>query len=86
MLGGDSVSIVAAGLPNIIGNVGGITLVTGNEEANGAFAAQHIDNSGAASTVHREMISFNASRCSSIYGNSTTVQPPSFAFIAQIKF
>ena len=79
-------AVLEAGLPNIVGTVGGITLVTGDGEATGAFEAQLIDNTGAANNVHREMINFDASRCSSVYGNSDTVQPPAFALIPQIKY
>lgn len=78
--------IIPAGAPNIVGTVGGITLVTGHSEATGAFEAQSIDNTGAANNTHREMINFDASRCSSVYGKSNTIQPPSIALMPQIKF
>ena len=73
-------------MPNIVGTVGGITLVTGDSEATGAFEAQSIDNTGAANNTHREMINFDASRCSKIYGASTTVQPPAIQLIPQIRY
>ena len=84
--GGERLSVKAPGLPNIVGTVGGITLVTGDSEATGAFEAQLIDNAGAANNTHREMINFDASRCSSVYGNSNTVQQPALVLIPQIKF
>ena len=32
------------------------------------------------------LIKFNANKNNAVYGASDTVQPPSFAFISQIKF
>ena len=72
---------VEAGLPNITGNIGstfrGLTGVT-----NGAFRLNN-DNAadygvGAGTLMISKTASINASRSSSIYGNSTTVQPPAY--------
>ena len=63
-----------AGLPNITGSVG--VCGTGYT-CTGAFyylqKGSALSNSGEQDNVH----GFDASRCSKIYGNSTTVQPPS---------
>ena len=65
---------IAAGLPNITGSVG--VCGTGYT-CTGAFyylqKGSALSNSGEQDNVH----GFDASRCSKIYGNSTTVQPPS---------
>lgn len=64
---------IEAGLPNIVGTIG--VCGTGYTPT-GAFQywkkGAALSNSGEADNLH----DFNASRCSKIYGNSTTVQPP----------
>ena len=77
-------TVLAAGLPNITGNVsthtqifsagGAFGLGTGGNRADGGYGADHI------------RFDFDASRCSSIYGNSTTVQPPAIALNCFIKY
>lgn len=77
---------IAAGLPNITGSFKDLishdTSSMGN--ADGAFAVHAKTGdaihqmSGGASGSNKDGISFNASRSSSIYGNSTTVQPPAY--------
>lgn len=78
---------IAAGLPNITGNI-----ATGNSygfdafsEYTGAFAADttaHLN--WQSSTLQQDIqgkyakVGFDASRSNSIYGNSTTVQPPAY--------
>ena len=78
---GDQVAgeTVEAGLPNITGTVpdpfgGGLGTWTG------AFAKGALNNTGSTSAVDYDgyEITFNASRSSSIYGKSTTVQPPAY--------
>lgn len=91
--GEDELSTKSAGLPNITGEV-----APGDSEygwgagtsARGAFSdyikgfsfigkdEQYIDRGNG--------FSFDASRSSSIYGNSNTVQPPACCLIAQIKY
>lgn len=65
---------VEAGIPNITGSVG--VCGTGYTPT-GAFQylkkGSALSNSGESDNVH----DFDASRCSKIYGNSSTVQPPS---------
>ena len=66
---------VEAGLPNITGNLYG-----GTYGGDGAFRTEGNDPNGAAD-LDTKQVSFDASRCSSIYGNSNTVQPPSINVI-----
>ena len=75
------------GLPNIYGNFPG----GANSDANGAFtyintiyAYAHLDTHTYKDYMY---INFNATRCSSIYGNSNTVQPRSYVvyYIIRIK-
>ena len=66
---------VEAGLPNITGNA---YFYSGLNGADGAFAFhQHGGNAGSGSPASGNF-SFDASRSSSIYGKSTTVQPPAY--------
>ena len=82
-------SIMAAGLPNITGTVGDYHTSARNQ--NGAFSI--IENhstltrgSSSSGTEYYDNISFNASRSSTIYGNSDTVQPPAIVLIPQVKY
>lgn len=72
-------STIAAGLPNITGTVP--DPIGGNAGTwTGAFARGSYAGSITASSVDYDgyNISFDASRSSSIYGNSSTVQPPAY--------
>ena len=86
--GGDTVSIIPAGLPNITGTF----QVWGRKNATGAFAfdgapeSYYNLNSTAEILESLDTFSLNANRSSSIYGASDTVQPPSLVLIPQIKF
>ena len=80
--GSNANTTIAAGLPNITGNLNGIS-----EEfaqmgtASGAFRKENsiTQNSPTFSgNGNSGVVSFNASRSSSIYGNSNTVQPPAY--------
>ena len=68
---------IAAGLPNITGY---FSTEAQNEDATGAFYCSwtkwgaHSGSGGA----WQKNVQFNASRSSSIYGKSTTVQPPAY--------
>ena len=89
MLGGDSVSTIAPGLPNIIGTVGDlVNQSSGN--AQGAFYASYGTHDLAAgssgNTEKAGTTKFEAALSNVIYGNSDTVQPPAFALIPQIKY
>lgn len=79
---------VAAGLPNITGNFAfnsGSTVALWSAVGEGAFYTDNhpdtnlkggVYNSPSTPYEGHNMVSFNASRASSIYGASTTVQPP----------
>ena len=86
IMGGDSVQIINAGLPKITGNftIRGAFGVS----ANGAFTYSSTNNSGwgDASGQNQPTFNFDASKSNSIYGASTTVQPPALQIIPQIKY
>ena len=66
---------VAPGLPNITGHFGVDDSIRAT--ASGAFYnGGNLNYDASSSTGNGGYIEFNASRSSSIYGNSTTVQPP----------
>ena len=85
-MGGDNVSVAAPALPNITGKIGPIDYSGSTAYVGGAFYADGSTSYGATSSGARRFISFAASRCSSIYGNSDTVMPPSILLIPQIKY
>lgn len=73
----------AAGLPNITGGFSGKMEIVSTPSSTGAFgdyqkgnSNQWVSNSN--SVVYIAGYNFNASRSNSIYGSSTTVQPPAF--------
>ena len=69
-------STLAAGLPNITGTISGMG--GGGYGASGAFTSSASSSQGWGNSNGNNKFNFNlnASRSSSIYGNSTTVQPP----------
>ena len=67
---------INAGLPNIQGSVGGVDRVGGGQS--GAFYLGSTKASGGTTSNALPNIEFDASRSNSIYGNSTTVQPPAY--------
>ena len=73
-------------LPNITGN---LYLVTGTNGCTGSFYFTSSTNSCISASVvanaNRD-IGFSASKSSSIYGNSTTVQPSSLVLNYVIKY
>ena len=81
-------SYLAAGLPNITGGIGWLT-AAGNAESSttGAFSWETLSNnvmtrgSGSGS----DHLLFDASDSNSIYGNSSTVQPPSIVGMWLVK-
>lgn len=87
--GRDSVKTISAGLPNITGNgprVDGFYATTG---ANGAFYTYQASGNKrdtSSSSSNEPVYCIDASRCSSVYGASDTVQPPALSLIPQIKF
>ena len=74
--GSNGNTTIAAGLPNITGNIGvsewGESITSGAFRHNGA-QLRNADWDGGASTF-----TFDASRSNSIYGQSSTVQPPAY--------
>ena len=79
----------SAGLPNITGSISGFGL--GNA-GGGAFYIQGSNNGFSPSGTdvpypnNQRIIYISASRSSSIYGNSTTVQPPALTLLPCIKY
>ena len=81
--------IVRAGLPNITGTYKDSTGRIGNYTSHsGAFsyktATTNNFGDGANSSTHVTEINFDASRSSSIYGNSSTVQPQTVKYLVYI--
>ena len=70
---------IEAGLPNITGDTG-LNQGGSTGAATGAFAIgkSHRSILGRTDTTDTNSIDFDASRSSSIYGNSSTVQPPAY--------
>lgn len=80
--------ILGAGLPNFTG-----WFTSGNNSghvpgADGTLFYKDGTTSNAASLNANDAtrIRFNPSRANSIYGKSTTVQPPALSLLAQIKY
>lgn len=85
--GGNSVEEKEAGLPNITGKVGRVLPTEPPFSFSGAFSAGERLN-GVQPTTSQDLYfaNFDASLSNSIYGNSTTVQPPAITLIPQIKY
>ena len=77
-------NLIEAGLPNITGTVGALGLSGANYTGAFYYLARGgaLSNSGEADYN----AGFNAALCSSIYGNSTTVQPPAQGVHICIKY
>lgn len=80
-----------AGLPNIMGEFHRFYTYHDQANAEGVFNLDSYKSSsgpnGNGTSNNKACgISFDASRCSSVYGNSNTVQPPACCLIAQIKY
>ena len=71
---------VSAGLPNITGEIGSISANNGRVYCSGAFHRyEEVDRNGDSGKDYPNYVYyFDASHCSSVYGNSDTVQPPSY--------
>ena len=85
-MGGDSVAILQPGLPNITGYIANNGHAAFSS-ASGAFANTY-DKSRSSDGAANDggTYTFDASRCSSVYGNSNTVQPPAYSLIPQVKY
>lgn len=70
-------STIEAGLPNITGSFDGNTN-DDNSKKTGPFYLLSTETSGGDSDSGPGVVGFDASRCSSIYGSSDTVQPPAY--------
>ena len=83
---------VEAGLPNITCTLTNDRSFLTEYHSSGAFSADIISSNSYAFSWHQDrgrkgaMISIDASRSSSIYGNSSTVQPPALTCLICIKY
>ena len=93
--GGDITAVKSPGLPNITGilDTGGNTALFYAKRISGAFSNNSSTTlnygapSGSVNTSDRSYsVSLNAANSSTIYGKSSTVQPPAICLIPQIKF
>ena len=83
--GGDSVKTIAAGIPNLtfgVARIGQPEIKSGNTLYKGDGTQGNFSSWGGGG----QGLYFDASRASSVYGLSTTVQPPALALVPQIKF
>ncbi len=80
-------TVLAAGLPNITGHFS-TALEWSQARFDGAFRRNNQDGDGPEGSAwsNSQLISFDASRSSAIYGASTTVQPPAMTAIYCIKY
>lgn len=80
-------TVLAAGLPNITGHFS-TALEWSQARYDGAFRRDNQNGSGPEGSEwsNSQLISFDASRSSAIYGASTTVQPPAMTAIYCIKY
>lgn len=88
-------TVKSAGLPNITGTAnfreqaGGTSVLIGNSGAFGrtnVTQASYSSNDAGAATTRASQLSIDASNSNSIYGNSTTVQPPALTMKYIIKY
>ena len=82
MQGGDNANVIAPGLPNILGQGGSVIANT----VGGCFYYGSTRPSVGQGNFGIKDLNMDASRSSSVYGNSLTVQPPALVLIPQIKF
>ena len=92
--GGDNLTVVAAGLPNITGLVspqnGYATSVAHGNSLTGALYIRSDGPNGGQARIDSTSLykgwGFDASRCNLIYGKSTTVQQSAINLLPNIKF
>ena len=89
-------TVKSAGLPNIYGHY--VSVVRGDNIVLGAFGVSDFGvikynsdgNAGShpidSSVLYDARVNFDASRYNSIYGSSTTVQPPALTLLPCIKY
>ena len=81
----DSMGLVAAGLPNILGEFSGVGMLYAScTGALSAYSTQGAYGGGGGGLFG--VMNFNASKSSPIYGSSTTVTPPTIKRISQMKY
>lgn len=85
--GGGGGQIIAAGLPNITGSINGITIKSDtNPTTTGALTCTSQDFNYVGSSKEKgykvSVLGFNANSFNTIYGKSSTVQPPAYKVIA----
>lgn len=83
--GSDSVGVVDAGLPNLtfgVGRIGQPEILSGNT----CYKGTGVQGSFSSWGGNTQGLYFDASRASSVYGASNTVQPPAIGLIPQIKY
>ena len=87
-MGGDSIKTTAAGLPNLTGYFSSRMLRDDSTVVDDKLFTKSIYSTGRGQDNYNQglTITFNASRANAIYGNSDTVQPPSFLLLPQIKY
>ena len=81
-------TVKSAGLPNITGKAVGLISTSNGISGTNAIAFDQKGNyyTNTSAQYANKSISFDASRCSTIYGNSTTVQPPALTMRYIIKY
>ena len=77
-------SLISAGCPNITGTVGRVVYV--DDGCSGAFKYLNYLNGVNGGSSRAYYVDFAASYSNSVYGNSTTITPESFATRWFIKF
>lgn len=85
----EAFNLVEAGLPNITGTFNGHQLFDSAPYGTGAFGTGGSANRktpGGGGDSGQGGFNFNASRSSSIYGNSDTVQPPAWTTVFIIRY
>ena len=92
--GGDTIAVLQAGLPNITGELVATNTqnLFSNNGQSGAFrigtSASNSTSQGTSTTATsgKANVTFDASRCSVIYGSSAIVQPPALVLLPQIRY
>lgn len=89
-MGGDIITALSAGLPNLVGHVnsGGIGFSRDPFNCDGVFVNNGSSKTGmqGGSTVIGYYTLFDASKSNPIYGASGTVTPPTLQLIPQIRY
>ena len=83
--GGDSISVIAAGIPNLtfgVARIGQPEITSGNTLYKGSGTQGNFSSWGGGG----QGLYFDASRASAVYGKSDSLQPAALCFAPQIKF